>query len=85
MDWFKTMTTNEYIRGAKSGNWARFEKRIWQLRYWDHIIRGENELFRIRQYIKNNPHNWDLDKLNGGIGNCVLEPATPYGEEPWMI
>ena len=22
---------------------------------------GENELFRIRQYIKNNHHNWDLD------------------------
>jgi len=58
---------------------------VLQSRFHDHIIRDDNELFRIRQYIKNNPHNWNLDKLNGGIGNCVLEPAAPYGEETWMI
>ena len=85
MDWFKTMSTNEYIRGVKTGIWQRFEKRVWQLRYWDHIIRDNNELFRIRQYIKNNPSNWQRDKLHGGTGNCVLEEATPYGEESWMI
>jgi REP element-mobilizing transposase RayT len=85
MDWFKTMSTNEYIRGVKTGIWHRFEKRFWQLRYWDHIVRNEKELFAIRQYINNNPLNWDRDKLNGGTGNRVFEPAMPYGEEPWMI
>ena len=59
MDWFKTMTTNEYIRGIKNNNWKRFEKRLWQLRYHDHIIRNENDYIRISNYIKNNPTKWD--------------------------
>ncbi len=63
MDWFKTMTTNEYIRGVKNNNWPRFEKRVWQLRYWDHIIRNRNDYIRISNYIINNPANWDNDKL----------------------
>ena len=64
MDWFKTMTTNEYIRGVKTKNWQRFNKRVWQLRYWDHIIRGENDYIRIANYIKNNPQKWAEDKFN---------------------
>ena len=64
MDWFKTMTTNAYIRGVKSNNWARFEKRVWQKRYWDHIIRNENDYNRIANYIINNPAKWDEDQLN---------------------
>jgi REP element-mobilizing transposase RayT len=35
----------------------------WQSRYHDHIIRNENELNRIRQYIIDNPKNWDTDEL----------------------
>jgi putative transposase len=34
----------------------------WQSRYHDHIIRGDNELNRIRIYIINNPANWSEDK-----------------------
>jgi REP element-mobilizing transposase RayT len=30
----------------------------WQPRFYDHIIRSDNELNRIRTYIKNNPNNW---------------------------
>ncbi len=29
----------------------------WQARYYDHIIRDEKDLNRIRRYIKNNPYN----------------------------
>ena len=64
MDWFKTMTTNEYIRGVKNKNWKRFEKRLWQLRYYDRIIRNENDYIRISNYIINNPLKWDKDKFN---------------------
>ena len=32
---------------------------IWQTRYHDHIIRDEYELDQIRQYIINNPLNWN--------------------------
>lgn len=34
---------------------------VWQPRFHDHIIRDENELKRIRQYIINNPVNWKKD------------------------
>lgn len=30
----------------------------WQSRFYDHIIRSDNELDRIRIYIKDNPQNW---------------------------
>ena len=30
----------------------------WQSRFHDHVIRNENELDRIRQYIIDNPKNW---------------------------
>ncbi|MCX6221936.1 MAG: hypothetical protein NTZ69_13230 [Bacteroidia bacterium] len=39
VDWFKTMTTNEYIRGVKNQGWKRFDGKLWQRNYWEHIIR----------------------------------------------
>jgi len=63
IQWFKTMTTNEYIRGVKSEIFPPFNKNIWQRNYHEHIIRDENELNRIREYIINNPKNWETDDL----------------------
>lgn len=85
MDWFKTMTTNEYIRGVKNGTWLAFDKRVWQKRYWDHIIRNNDEYDRIRLYINNNPLNWKKDKLNNSNNNCVMESSVNYNEEIWMV
>ena len=36
----------------------------WQLRFCDHIIRDEKSLNNIRNYIINNPLNWDKDEEN---------------------
>jgi hypothetical protein len=36
---------------------------IWQRSFHDRIIRDEVELFHVRNYIRNNPQNWDFDKL----------------------
>ncbi len=65
MDWFKTMTTNEYIRGVKQLGWQPFDKRVFQRNYYEHIIRNERALNAIREYIQNNPANWaeDMDNL----------------------
>ena len=63
MEWFKTMTTNEYIRGVKTQNWKRFNKKLWQRNYWEHIIRNEQSMDRIAAYIINNPEKWSADKL----------------------
>jgi REP element-mobilizing transposase RayT len=61
--WFKTMTTNEYIRGVKTLGWERFDGKLWQRNYWEHIIRNEKSFYSISEYIKNNPANWVSDRL----------------------
>ena len=38
--------------------------KIWQRNYYEHIIRNENDLQRIREYIFNNPLNWETDEEN---------------------
>lgn len=63
VQWFKTMTTNEYIRGVKSFGWAPFDGKLWQRNYYEHIIRDEKSYHNIKQYIVNNPINWKNDKL----------------------
>ncbi|MFH1782754.1 MAG: transposase [Candidatus Omnitrophota bacterium] len=44
----------------------------WQKSFFDHVIRNENELMRIQEYIVNNPKQWELDVENVGAG---LKPA----------
>jgi len=63
MDWFKTMTTNEYIRGVKNNGWQRFDDKLWQRNYHDHIIRDKQEYYRISEYIRNNPARWEEDRF----------------------
>ncbi len=38
--------------------------RVWQSRYYEHVIRSEISLRDIRQYIVDNPLKWDLDVEN---------------------
>ncbi|HOA10724.1 MAG TPA: hypothetical protein PKX41_14345 [Anaerolineaceae bacterium] len=37
---------------------------IWQRNHYEHILRSETELQKIRQYIRNNPLQWQLDAEN---------------------
>jgi len=64
VQWFKTMTTNEYIKMVKQNILPPFDKHIWQRNYWEHIIRNEQSYADISNYIKTNPLKWDIDKLN---------------------
>ena len=59
---FKSLTTNEYIRGVKNNDWSRFNKKLWQRNYYEHIIRDEKSYYRILEYIKTNPRKWQDDK-----------------------
>ncbi len=55
------------IRGFKIGvkKWATMNHIpfAWQPRYHDRIIRHEEELSRIREYISNNPAKWEQDDV----------------------
>ena len=64
VQWFKTMTTNEYIHGVKEHGWPQFKGSLWQRSFYDHVIRDEASLNRIREYISTNPLRWDLDREN---------------------
>jgi len=39
-----------------------FQKFKWQRNYYEHIIRNEKDLYRIRKYISLNPLKWELDE-----------------------
>ncbi|MEA3307232.1 MAG: transposase [Elusimicrobiota bacterium] len=66
---FKTMTTKKYTDGVKQLGWQPFYGKLWQRNYFEHITRNENDLKGIREYIRNNPANWETDdefcKLHG--------------------
>jgi putative transposase len=51
---------------------------LWQRNYYEHIIRDEEELNRIRDYIIHNPLQWMLDRENP-LGTR----ARP--DEPWQV
>ena len=48
-------------RWCKKNNQEHF---AWQPRFYDHIIRADGSLDKIREYIVNNPMKWELDKNN---------------------
>jgi putative transposase len=61
---FKTMTTKRYADGVKRLGWEPFRGRLWQRNYYEHIIRNEESLDRIREYILTSPMRWVLDRKN---------------------
>ena len=58
---FKSLTTNRYISGVRESNWPRFETRLWQRNYYEHVIRNERDFQAIADYITCNPQNWEKD------------------------
>jgi putative transposase len=63
MNRYKSLTTHQYMQGVKSNRWPRFDRRLWQRNYWDHIIRNDWTLNAIRNYIICNPQrSSDRDK-----------------------
>jgi putative transposase len=38
--------------------------RLWQANYFEHVVRSEGDLTRIRRYIRANPDTWVHDPLN---------------------
>jgi len=62
----KSFTTAQYRLGVTQNNWRQFPDKLWQRNYYEHIIRNEIELNKIREYIKNNPLNWSEDENYSG-------------------
>ena len=56
---FKSITTRRINQIRHSPGGA-----IWQRNFYDRVVRHERELDAVRQYIRDNPANWALDKEN---------------------
>ncbi len=65
---FKSATTKRIntMRGTPGAS-------VWQRNYYEHVIRNESALDRIRQYIADNPAGWSEDPEN---------PAIRDGQDP---
>lgn len=65
--YFKYQTTKQinarYQTGAKTAPLQEFNK-IWQRNYYEHVVRNESELLKIREYVKLNPQIWERDRNN---------------------
>ena len=59
---FKTVSTKQIniIRNTPG-------RKLWQRNYHEHIIRNEEELNHIREYIAENPLNWGTDEENPDV------------------
>ena len=67
----------EIVRGFKTFSARRVNERagtrgaLWQRGYYEHVIRNEKALDRIRAYIANNPAQWADDPEN------ISRPVPP--------
>ena len=59
--WYKGRCTFEINRIQNKLYFA------WQSRFYEHIIRNEESLLKIREYIHNNPLKWDIDENNPAV------------------
>ena len=68
---FKSATTKRIntMRGTPGAS-------VWQRNYYEHVIRNESALDRIRRYNEDNPAGWAEDPEN---------PAVRDGQDPFGI
>jgi len=68
----------QYTIGVHNHQWKPFHKKLWQRNYYEHVIRNEDNLRQIREYIINNPLKWELDEDNPGNRdkNLIICPRS---------
>lgn len=77
-----TCQLSEIVRQLKTFSARRINKKrgthglpVWQRNYYEHIIRDEDDLDRVREYIVNNPANWQSDE------NYLVAPSMAVTED----
>ena len=75
---YKSLTTVEYTRGVKMMKWTPFYRRLWQRNYYEHIIRNDDSLNHIRQYIIDNPGQWAFDRENPFASEAEIQKGPPF-------
>jgi putative transposase len=60
---FKSVVATEWLTWLKENAPHRLG-RVWQRNYYEHVVRDEDELARIREYVHLNAVQWQLDREN---------------------
>ena len=67
----KPKSISSLIAGFKSATTKKIniirntpQNPVWQRNYYDHIIRNDESLAKIREYVQNNPLSWENDQLH---------------------
>ena len=65
---------SEVIRGFKTYSGRRVNevrgtpgRAVWRRGYYEHVVRNEEDMNRIRQYFQENPLRWSLKRENEGV------------------
>lgn len=77
---FKSLCVNAWLKNIKREN-INARGRFWQDNYYEHIIRNDDEMERIRRYIAENPLRWELDRENPANGRQWEQHQV----EQWMV
>ncbi len=70
---YKSLTAVEYARSAPT----TIRPRLWQRNYYEHVIRNDESLNEIRQYICDNPAQWSFDRENPSAIRPSPKPIAP--------
>ncbi len=81
-------TLSEVVRAFKTFSARRINEirgtagiSVWQRNYYEHVVRTEDELHRIREYIASNPLQWQMDRENP-LRKQIKTSVTP---KPWEV
>lgn len=56
IQWYKNMTTDNYLAEMKINDWPQFNQQLWQKEYYEQPIQNKKEYLMAKKYIKNNPN-----------------------------
>lgn len=77
---YKSLCANAWLKLIKSRD-INARGKFWQSNYYEHVIRDEEELNRIRNYIVDNPLKWETDWENPVNQNHSVRKT----QEEWMV
>lgn len=55
---------------------------LWQRDFYEHIVRNDLDLSRIREYIAANPRTWLQDEYNPANATVCRDSPRPLGQRP---
>jgi REP element-mobilizing transposase RayT len=69
-------TLSAVVGSFKARVTRRLRRSVWQRGFYDHVIRDEADLERVREYIETNPARWSLETRGMDAGRTGPAPTA---------